>query len=171
MIAFIIVGLLALGFFLLWLSRRGRQRSGVPEGRLIYTDTGGWRRPERPLFSPRYRLTGKPDYLVEEGEAVVPVEVKSGRAPAQPYDSHVLQLAAYCLLVEDHYGRRPARGIIKYADRTFGVDYTPALEEALQVTMDRMRDDLAAGGATRSHDESRRCRACGHRQHCDQRLA
>jgi CRISPR-associated exonuclease Cas4 len=169
--ALAIITLLALGGFLLWLAGRGRERSGVPAGRLIYTDTGGWRRPEHPLFSDRYRLTGKPDYLVEEDGVVVPVEVKSGRAPAQPYDSHVLQLAAYCLLVEERYGQRPERGIIKYADRTFAVDYTPALEEALLATMDQMRDDLTAGGAVRSHDEPRRCRACGHRQQCDQRLA
>ena len=87
--------LLALGLLLLWLARRGRARSGLPQGRLIYTDTGGWNRLERPLFSREFLLTGKPDYLVADGSDVIPVEVKSSPAPAQPYPSHTLQLAAY----------------------------------------------------------------------------
>ena len=162
--------LLALGLLLLWLSWRGRARSGLPQGRVIYTDTGGWDRLERPLFSRQFLLTGKPDYLVADGADVIPVEVKSSRAPAQPYPSHILQLAAYCLLVEECYGRRPAYGIVKYADRAFEVDYTPELEDELLATLEDMRDDLAAGDAPRNHDEPRRCRACGYRQRCDQRL-
>jgi len=163
--------LLALGLLLLNLSRRGRARSGLPQGRVIYTDTGGWGRLERPLFSRQFLLTGKPDYLVADGADVIPVEIKSRRAPTQPYPSHILQLAAYCLLVEECYGRRPAYGIVKYADRAFEVDYTPTLEEELLATLEDMRTDLAAGDAPRSHDEPRRCRACGYRQRCDQQLA
>lgn len=162
--------LLALGLLLLWLARRGRARSGLPQGRVVYTDTGGWGRLERPLFSRTFRLTGKPDYLVADGDDVIPVEVKSSRVPAQPYPSHILQLAAYCLLVEECYGRRPPYGVIKYAGRTFEVDYTPELEDELLATLDRMRDDLADGDAPRSHDEPHRCRACGYRQHCEQCL-
>ena len=162
--------LLALGLLLLWLARRGRAHSGLPQGRVVYADTGGWGRLERPLFSHALRLTGKPDYLVADGGEVIPVEVKSSRAPARPYPSHVLQLAAYCLLVEECYGRRPPYGIIKYADRAFEVDYMPELEDELLETLDCMRADLAAEDASRSHDEPQRCRACGYRQRCDQRL-
>ncbi len=161
-------GLLALGLLLLWLARRGRTSSGLPQGRVIYSDTGGWNRLERPLFSRELFLTGKPDYLVADGADVIPIEVKSSRAPAQPYLSHILQLAAYCLLVEECYGRRPPYGIIKYGDRAFEVDYTDALEDELLATLDDMRDDLANGTAPRNHDEPGRCQACGHRRHCDQ---
>ena len=163
--------LLALGLLLLSLARRGRARSGLPQGRVVYADTGGWGRLERPLFSREFLLTGKPDYLVADGADVIPVEVKSSRSgQAQPYPSHVLQLAAYCLLVEECYGRRPPYGIIKYADCAFEVDYTPELEDELLATLEDMRADLAAGDAPCSHDEPRRCRACGYRQRCDQRL-
>jgi len=168
---FAFFGLLALGLLLLWLARQARARSGLPRGRVIYSDTGGWGRPERSLFSRHHALTGKPDYLVTHGDDVIPVEVKSGHAPAQPYPSHVLQLAAYCLLVKEHHGQRPPYGIIRYADRTFEVDYTPQLEGELLATLDRMRADLADGDALRSHDEPHRCRACGYRSRCDERLA
>jgi CRISPR-associated exonuclease Cas4 len=162
--------LLALGLLLLSLAWRGRARSGLPQGRVVYTDTGGWGRLERPLFSHEFLLTGKPDYLVSDGADVIPVEVKSSHAPTQPYPSHLLQLATYCLLVEECYGRQPPYGMIKYADRTFEVDYTPELEDELLATLDEMRADLAAGSAPRSHDEPRRCRACGYRQHCSQAI-
>jgi CRISPR-associated exonuclease Cas4 len=163
--------LLALGLLLLWLAQRGRARSGLPQGRVVYTDTGGWNRLERPLFSREFLLTGKPDYLIADGADVIPVEVKSSRAPAQPYPSHLLQLAAYCLLVEECYRRRPPYGIVKYADRAFEVEYTPELEDQLLATLDCMRTDLSDGNAPRSHEEPHRCQACGYRRWCEQGLA
>jgi CRISPR-associated exonuclease Cas4 len=164
------LGLLVLGLLLLWLAWRGRARSGLPQGRVVYSDTGGWDRLDRPLFSREFQLTGKPDYLVADGADIIPVEVKSGRAPAQPYRSHVLHLAAYCLLVEECYGRQPPYGIVKYDDRAFEVDYTDGLEEELLAILEDMQADLADGDAPRNHEDTRRCQACGHREHCDESL-
>jgi CRISPR-associated exonuclease Cas4 len=148
-----------------------RRASGLPEGRVVYTDTGAWGRPERPLFSARLQLTGKPDYLVREGGAAIPVEVKSGRAPASgPYAAHVYQLAAYCALTAEAYGRRPAYGLIKYADKTLRVDFTPALESELLQLLGEMRADAGADDVARSHSSPARCRACGFAEVCEQRL-
>ena len=165
--------LLILSALLFWWARRTQARSGLPQGHVIYTDTGGWRRPERPLFSSELRLTGKPDYLVvaDDAAAIIPVEVKSGSTPSRPYLSHLLQLAAYCRLVEDEYRRRPPYGIIQYPQRTVRVAYTQELEEALLDTMGAMRADLRAGEAPRDHADPARCRRCGYRAHCDQWLA
>lgn len=96
---------------------------------------------------------------------------KSRSAPRRPYPSHVLQLAAYYLLTEEAYGRRPPHSLIKYADHSFSVDNDPESEERLLHTLDRMRRDLASGGAPRNHNDRSRCRACGHRDHCLQRLS
>src|SRR5436309_14493028 len=83
----------------LWLlARGGREREGLPAGVVVYADTGAWQRNERPLYSARYRLSGKPDYLVRDGQNMIPVEIKSRAAPQTPYLSHVMQLASYCLL-------------------------------------------------------------------------
>ena len=162
--------LLMLGLTLLWVARRGQERSGLPRGRVIYTDTDRWSRLDHPLFSNEFFLTGKPDYLVADGNDIIPVEVKSGQAHGQPYLSHPLQLAAYCLLVEECYGRRPPYGILKYANHAFEVDYTQELEDDLLATLDDMRADLADGSASRDHDEPSRCQACGYRERCDERL-
>jgi CRISPR-associated exonuclease Cas4 len=162
--------LLILGLALLWLARRTRTRTGLPQGRILAADVGSWQRLDRPLFSRRYRLTGRPDYVVADGPDLIPVEVKSARAPARPYKSHLLQLAAYCLLVAETSGRRPLHGILRYADRTFEVPYTRELEEELLAVLEAMRGDLAAGDAPRNHDEPRRCAACGYRERCKEKL-
>ena len=164
---------LALGGLGLWLLLRSgaaRREAGLPAGRVTYTDTGAWDRCERPLFSDRYQLTGRPDYLVRTDRGLIPVEVKSRPAPARPYRSHLLQLAAYCLLVEEQEGQAPPYGILKYRNRAFEVDYTPALRRELLTTLDRIRRDRRARRVNRSHDDPRRCRGCGYRQRCDQRL-
>ena len=169
-IALVLAGL---GLWLLVRSRQAYRDTGLPAGRIAYVDTGAWNRCERPLFSRQHRLTGKPDYLVSTPTGVVPVEVKSGTAPQQPYAAHVLQLAAYCLLVEEHEGRAVSYGIIKYADKAFEVDYTPRLRAQVVDALDAMRQGLRAGdkGEERSHEEPRRCLGCGYRDRCDQRLA
>jgi CRISPR-associated exonuclease Cas4 len=165
----LILGGLGLWF---WLRSLALQRqTGLPRGRLIYVDTGAWDRCERPLFSNRYRLTGRPDYLVSRRGSVVPVEVKSGAAPSQPYAAHVLQLGAYCLLVEEQEGQAPSHGILKYHDRAFEIDYTPGLRAEVIDTLDDIRRDLHARDVSRNHNDRARCQNCGYRNRCDQRLS
>jgi len=163
---FIVVALL-----LLWLGTRQRAQAGVPGGRIIYTDTRLWGRVEKPLTTADLGLTGKPDYLVQTGGVIVPVEVKSGRAPTAPYDSHIYQLAAYCLLVEKTYGKRPPYGIIHYSGRDFAIDYTPQLESALLDRLAEIKRDESRRDVPRSHEDAARCRKCGFRNVCDQRIA
>ncbi len=169
-LVFLALALALAGLWLFWRARLQRQQAGLPPGRLVYVDTGAWNRCDRSLFSNEHRLAGRPDYLVVSREGVVPVEVKSGPAPAAPYAAHVLQLAAYCLLVEGQEGSRPTHGILKYDDRAFEIEYTPELRERLLATLEAMRADLQAGDVDRSHREAGRCRGCGQRTACDRRL-
>jgi CRISPR-associated exonuclease Cas4 len=169
-VLFLALALAALGVWLLLRSRTVQRDTGLPRGRVTYVDTGAWNRCERPLFSEQYRLTGRPDYLVQAQEGLVPVEVKSGAAPTAPYEAHVLQLAAYCLLIEEEEGEVPPYGIIKYEDRAFELAYTTALRNRLLDTLAALRQDLAAPEVDRSHEEPARCRACGYRARCEQRL-
>jgi CRISPR-associated exonuclease Cas4 len=172
MLPIIALLLILIGLLIFWLGRRAQSDAGLPIGRVIYSDTRGWQSLEEPLFSRTYRLTGKPDYLVQQGREIIPVEVKSAHAPSDgPRRSHVLQLAAYCLLIEETYRQKPKYGIVKYANRMFAVDYTEALQTELLDVIAAMRDDLARGAAERSHDEPARCAHCGYRHACPERLA
>lgn len=162
--------LLFLAFLFFWQSSRQRKAAGLPGGRVIYTDTHGWNKLEKPLYSAALDLTGKPDYLIEKNGKIIPVEVKSGRAPEAPYDSHIYQLASYCLLVEKTYHKRPPYGIIHYEGRDFAVDYTPQLEASLLDLLVEMKRDERRKVVPRSHEQASRCKRCGFRDVCDQRL-
>ena len=162
--------LLLIAIYLFWQSGRLRRSTGLPGGRIIYTDTRGWGKLEKPLYDPILGLTGKPDYLVRKDDQIIPVEVKSGRSPEAPYDSHIFQLAAYCLLVDRTFNQRPPHGIIHYNDRDFEVAYTPELESTLLDLLAEIQRSGHRREVARSHSEVHRCRNCGFQNTCDQRL-
>ncbi len=155
-----------------WLFARSREEgSGLPSGKVIYADSGAWTEQQETLFSPSLQLAGRPDYLVEASDGdLIPVEVKSRNAPRKPHQAHVLQLAAYCLLVEESYGIRPSHGILQYRDNAFAIDYTDDLEDDLLDLLADMREDMFEEEVDRDHDNGRRCLRCGVRDFCDQRL-
>jgi CRISPR-associated exonuclease Cas4 len=163
--------LLILGaFLLLWLSSRRQRSMGIPTGRVIFSDTSAWGKVEMPLYDPQLRLTGKPDYLVRQGAASLPVEVKSGWAPSSPYSGHLFQLAAYCLLVEKTTGQRPPYGVLNYRNRTFAIDYTERIESDLHAILAEMRRLEKRTNVARSHQEPSRCARCGYRSICEEHL-
>jgi CRISPR-associated exonuclease Cas4 len=162
--------LLLLALLLLLAARLQRRALGIPRGRVIASDTSRWQRVEKPLFATDLALTGKPDYILQQGKSLIPVEVKTGRTPAQPHQSHLFQLAAYCLLIERTYGKRPPIGILHYPGRDFEVPYTPALEASLLEILADMRRGERLPALPRSHEETNRCRACGYFDLCDQKL-
>jgi CRISPR-associated exonuclease Cas4 len=162
--------ILLIAFVLFYISGRQRHRAGLPGGRVVYSDTRAWGAVEKPLFDVQMGLSGKPDYLVEQNGKLIPVEIKSGRTPEAPYDSHIFQIAAYCLLVQKTYGKRPPYGILHYPNRDFTVDYTPELESALLDLLADIRRNKRRPDVKRSHNDAQRCRQCGFWKVCDQKL-
>lgn len=167
-----LIGLLAvLSIVLFWISTRQRQAAGLPAGRLIYSDHQQWGRIESPLYDPTFNLTGKPDFILETEQGLIPVEVKSGHSTHEPYDSHIYQLAAYCLLIHQSFGSRPEYGILHYSNQDFAIDYTPQLEESIINLIREIHSHNKRRSMPRSHDSVARCRKCGFRKVCDQSLS
>ncbi len=169
---------------------RESKRAGLPKGSLLYSDTGrpvgrvagtevgrDGKKQERPLVSETLELVGRPDYLIEVEGGVVPVEAKSTACPTsgRPYDSHLAQLAAYCLLVEDVLGARVPYGLVKYRDREVRVEYTDEMREQALALIEGMKEDINASAngeeVHRSHDDPRRCAGCSVRDACTESLA
>jgi CRISPR-associated exonuclease Cas4 len=159
----LVLSVLALGW-----SFRLTRRHGLPGGRVVYSDTGAEERPARALYSPRYDLTGKPDYLVNTREGVVPVEVKPERDHPEPHESHLLQVLAYCLLLEDADGKRPPYGLLRYRNDTFKVDYNDDTRSYLLGVIEEMREARTHEEVHRSHEQPGRCRGCAYRDVCDE---
>lgn len=170
----VILILLIMAFFLLLRSRRRykwivkeKEKFGIPQGKITYTDLN---KPAQALFSARLGLVGKPDYIVEIGNRHVPVEVKSGKA-RRPYRNHILQLATYCLLIEDIYNETVPFGILAYSDgQQFRIPFVAVLREDVIKTISEMRVQLASKSAKRSHNVSAKCKSCGFRKFCNQRI-
>lgn len=167
----LIAVLLCAAILLIYYAGRMRKQSGIPGGKIIYSDVKMWGKPlEKPLFDGSIGLVGKPDYLIEQNGMVIPVEVKSCRPPEAPYDSHIFQLAAYCLLVEKVYQIRPPHGLIHYPGRTFSIEFTPDLREKTLSLISEMHQKERSSNIPRSHEEAARCRSCGFKSQCDQRI-
>jgi len=162
--------LIFLALVLFEISRLLSKRTGIPDGRIIYSDPGVWNKTLKPLYDAGIGLTGRPDYLIKKGDQIIPAEVKSSWAPRSPYDSHILQLAAYCVLVKSTYGERPPYGLLCYKNRTFKVKFTSDLEERVLETIDIIRMQKNKEYIPRSHNQPNRCARCGYRNSCDQRL-
>ena len=146
-----------------------RWATGRRHGRLLSVDSGTREEGVR-LVSSRYRLVGRPDEVRERTDGMlVPVEWKHRSAPAGgPPRSHVVQVWAYALLLEETRGRRVPFGILRYGDGVeFRLPWTPREREELLALRERMERPYA-GEATPSIG---RCRACRWRLGCDARAA
>ena len=164
--------LLILGASAAILLRRHAQRRLAAldlAGEVVYWDDGA---AAEVLVSHQHGLTGKPDYIRREGEELIPVEQKSRFiSAAEAYEGEILQLAAYCLLVEERFGKPVRRGQLLYQNRSLKILYDDQLRARLFDAVAELRSAEAMDDVPRSHNSPARCRGCGFRQACRDSLA
>lgn len=166
----LLAGSLYLLVFALYYRRRARDilhATKIQPGEVAFTDSA---QQQRVLESRLFPLRGRPDYVVKRDGHFIPVELKTGRTPPRPYESHVLQLAAYCQLVWEEFGARPPFGILAYPERHFEIAYSDELEDELLRTLLRIQLADRTGEAHRNHTNPRRCQGCSRRDGCPERL-
>ena len=135
------------------------------QGEIKYVDNG---KPSM-LRSENLGLQGRPDYILEiEGE-MVPVELKSGRTPKGPLFSHILQVAAYCILLEED-GERVTHGILRYEEAEHEIEYNQDLRAMVLSKLEEMRALKRSGDVHRNHHRPGKCRSCSRREGCPERL-
>jgi CRISPR-associated exonuclease Cas4 len=157
---------LAFGVWIRLRVRKDKKAHGVPEGTILYSDLNV---PAAALFSRRFGLVGKPDYIVQKEKGYVPVEVKSGRG-LHPQQNHIFQLAAYCQLLEDASGEFVPEGVLVYNNVPYTIAFDPKMRFDLESVMSSMRDSLKRGLVRRNHEEAGRCRHCSMRRYCSDPL-
>lgn len=147
------------------IAREIREKRAI-QGEIKYVDNGE----PRMLRSERLGLQGRPDYILEiEGE-MVPVELKSGRTPKGPLFSHILQVAAYCVLLEEE-GQKVTHGILRYEEAEHEIEYNQDLRIMVLSKLDDMRSLMKSGDVHRNHHRPGKCRSCSRREGCPERLA
>lgn len=159
-LAFALIGLALTVWALRALSARRRDRAW---GSLVAVDAGRG----VTLRSGRYRLVGRPDELRRRPDGrLVPVEIKSRTTPPRgPAPSHVVQVRAYCLLVEESTGRAPPYGILRYSDQEFRVGWDAEARRELLAVWEELERPYD-GHATPSPG---RCAHCPWVDVCDAR--
>lgn len=147
-----------------------REEYGVPEGEIEFTETLS--EDSQNLVSEKYGINGKPDYIVVDKDGnYIPVEIKTGRVPKGPLFSHILQLASYCLLVEERYNKAPPYGILEYEDRVkHKIEYTENLKNLVVEKVNEMRKALVTKNVHRNHNRPGKCKSCSRRDACPERL-
>jgi CRISPR-associated exonuclease Cas4 len=145
-----------------------RQVHGINEGKIDYVDALDGN--TKMLASEKYGLRGRPDYILEKDGEYVPVEVKTGRIPKGPLFSHILQLAAYCLLLEEKNDRPPKYGIIRYSNIQHEIEYTNELKKILLSKLTEMKEIMVTKEAHRNHKRPNKCRGCSRREICPEKL-
>ena len=134
---------------------------------LIYADQKQGKKHEEDfgklLYSAKYELQGKPDYIFQNPitKKIVPVELKSGEIDEEelPHHGDLLQLGAYFLILEDVYGHKPPFGRIVYQDYMFEVKNTEKIRNEVLSTMKEMREMLQYGVGKAKPDFAH-CRPC-----------
>jgi CRISPR-associated exonuclease Cas4 len=144
---------------------RQLRESRKVRGRITYIGEGG---APRTLRSVEHGLAGRPDYILEVDGELVPVEVKTGRVPRGPLFSHIIQLAAYCLLLEEE--GRVGYGILRYGNTEHVIEFDQNLRALLLTKLGEMRAAMESGEAHRDHERPGKCRSCSRRRSCPERL-
>jgi len=145
-----------------------KRRKHKVKHQITYVDSND-RKPK--LFvSKKYGLAGRPDFVLLVNEEHIPVEMKTGRVPRGPLFSHILQVAAYCVLIEEEFGVPPSHGIIKYGQTENEIEYDSALKEMVISKLSEMRAIMENGEAHRNHNKPGKCRNCSRRTSCPERI-
>lgn len=143
--------LIAIVGLIVYLSSQ-KKELGILNNKWIYADTD--LKPGRILYADSIPLSGKPDYLIEKNQMIIPVEVKTGRTPSTPYLNHTSQLMAYCYLVEENFGIRPIGGYLKYPEKEFKILFTDeARQSVIDLTEEILQHKLAHDELTCRHPE------------------
>lgn len=160
---------IALALVILLLNERRYQRErlimerhralGLPKGELVYEDADG---AGETLSSAAYPLVGKPDYVVQTPDGrPIPIELKLNVHDASmPYENHKVQVAAYCLILEDYFEQPPTHGILRYADNEFTIEYTPALRKKVIRLLSEMERCSERQPPPLANQRVNKCRAC-----------
>jgi CRISPR-associated exonuclease Cas4 len=141
-----------------------RRRRDAAWGELVAIDAGD----PATLRSERYRISGRPDALRRRADGrIVPVERKSRAAPPRgPPFSHLVQVWAYCLLVEETYGAAPPFGVLRYGD---GTEFTVRWDPATRADLLRLRAELDRAYDGRATPSPAKCARCRWAPSCDAR--
>ena len=123
------------------------------------------------FISTKYGLRGKPDYIVEKEGEHIPIETKTGRVPKGPLFSHMIQVIAYCMLLEDTMKKKPPYGILRYDKNIYRITYDENMKKLVLQMKDSIVQAMNTREAHRNHNRKGKCIYCSRRHICPEKIA
>ena len=148
-----------------YLVREHHQALGLPPGELVYENTDGL---GEAITSDEFPVSARPTYIVRlPDKQLLPVDVKPIAINAMNPDSHhVLQVATYCLILEEYAEEPPTHGILRYTDREFPIEYTTALRRKVLRHLKQMDLCSSQQPPALQKQKATKCRACIYQPIC-----
>jgi len=144
-----------------------KQKYKIQDGKISYSDLN---KPAKPFFSKRYKIAGKPDYIIKKNNRYIPVELKTG-SQNEPQKNHIFQLAGYCHLLEENYGGFVPYGILVYNNMyQYTIPFDPKIRYEFENTINIMRNVMKTGKNFRNHKDVYKCKNCSMQKYCDLKL-
>lgn len=149
----IIITLLVLILFKPKTIKKSKSKGLAPFGyRLFYTDQNTKNKKsnviyKKILYSEKYNIQGKPDFVFKKFNTCYVIELKSGsiKDEPMPHTGDLMQLVAYFLIIKDLYGYRVKKGKLIYNDYSFTIRNTRRLRKCVLNILEDMRYMLKTG--------------------------
>ncbi|MBN2458612.1 CRISPR-associated protein Cas4 [Candidatus Woesearchaeota archaeon] len=115
------------------------------------------------------QLSGVIDQILVTQERLVPVELKTGKAPREGlWPGHRIQLAAYVMLLEDRFNMNINEGILRYldSDESRTLMMNPFIRQEVIDIRIKVENLLAALDIPAKLENDNRCGKCGLKEDC-----
>ena len=124
-------------------------------------------RTEPVLHSDRLKLTGIPSAIVQYGERMAPLSIRTGRCPENGvWGNDRIHIAALSMLVEENGGETVEIGFVEYAKEGKIRKVKVRAEDRRQVLKIRDRIDRIKDGNLPERKEGKICEHCNFTQFC-----
>lgn len=124
---------------------------------------------EYKIASQNLYLTGKIDQVQVFPTMLLPVELKTGKAPKEgAWEDHKIQLAAYALLLEDSFKIPINSGIIRYLDdnQARSIEINPFLKDQVKELVKDVRAMLSSEKLPPFNKNENKCKSCSLKEVC-----
>jgi CRISPR-associated protein Cas4 len=125
-----------------------------------------------PKFISEYRLvdyglglSGRVDKIELTAEGVIPIEIKTGKLESGrgAYDSDILQLTAYAIMLENKFGKPIKFGKLVYKNKKFDIDITEENKQKVVELIDKIKNMVFI---PQMLSNFAKCKNCGLREEC-----
>ncbi|MFQ5474241.1 MAG: CRISPR-associated protein Cas4 [Candidatus Nanoarchaeia archaeon] len=131
--------------------------------------------PEQHIISPTLQIRGIVDCVEEYEDELIPIEIKTGKAPKKGvWSNHRLQLSAYLLMLSETRKKPVKKGIVRYVDQNIerSVVMNAFIRDEVRNTINSVEKTLR-GFIPPLTDNTRKCKSCTLKAMCydEERIA